>query len=125
MNKLFHVSIATHNIIFCELHDDVAEYVCVIQAVYSGADTCTSCPYLNCTENNFITNASDSQDISHLPQNSAFCFIAIAVRNASKIIQLGTFTTEAGTIMYNRYIVLYSCYLITFVQKEYLGHMQL
>ena len=110
MNKTFHVSMASHNanIIICEVHD-VAEYVCVIQAIYSGADTCTSCSYLNCTENNFVTNAMDNQDISHLPKNSAFCFIAIAMnkRNASKIIQLGTFTTEAGTITG---ITLYAVY---------------
>lgn len=79
----------------------------MIQAIYRGADTCTSCSYLNCTEDNFVTNASDSQDISHLPKNSAFCFVAIAIRNASKIIQLGTFNTEAGTITG---IILYAVY---------------
>ena len=100
-NNLFYVSIDSSNTnIFCELYGGVTDFVCVIQAIYSGVDTCFSCFHYECIHQNYVLNMSDIQDINSLPRNSVFCFVAVAtgVRNSSElmIIQMGAFNTGSG-----------------------------
>ena len=99
VNSFFYVEVNSVHTINCIVHDGITGLSCLIQAVYHRADRCCSYSYFESTGQCYTQDVSSTLDISHLPHNEVFCFVAITTNTSSsfRMILEGTFNTNSGT----------------------------